>query len=474
MYSIRTRKTANGAESYQITVKIVGYNGKAVQKSTSWKPNYKMSEKQLQLALNRVAVEFEKKIEAEFAGRQAPIATENTFFNDFAQYWLSQIEKRHSEAYYASANNAVNKIAPLMKDYRLKDLTPTVLDDIHKRIDDMIKTEYVVTAKSTLAEAVKKAARYKTVFCRNNNVSVQTLKAALQMRHICYASACLIAQGVNMDVEEVFNVQVRQVPYKSVYTEGMKQAIRNTLAEAAKLGIVKRNYARKLYITTKHPDSVKVSSMSIADAQKLMQTCNRLDIRKKLIITFLLFTGARKGEVCGLDWDDIDLENKTVFIQRQYEAVSKKGLILKAPKTKSSIRKVELPDALIETIKEYRLWYENKRIEVGDKWQGENNVLVAQNGKRLHPTTVRNWLDEALLLAGLPHCSVHSLRHTNISILIAAGVSPVAVASRVGHSKTSTTMDIYADFLGSSDREASGKLNDYFAMDSAQRKTNNE
>ena len=83
----------------------------------------------------------------------------------------------------------------------------------------------------------------------------------------------------------------------------------------------------------------------------------------------------------------------------------------------------------------------NKRIEVGDKWQGENNVLVAQNGKRLHPTTVRNWLDEALLLAGLPHCSVHSLRHTNISILIAAGVSPVAVASRVGHSKTSTTVN---------------------------------
>ena len=166
--------------------------------------------------------------------------------------------------------------------------------------------------------------------------------------------------------------------------------------------------------------------------------------------------------MCGLDWSDIDFENKTVYIRRQYEAVSKKGLMLKVPKTESSIRQFEIPDMLIDIIKEYRDWYDQKRKEMGELWQGEDNLLVARNGKRLHPTTIRNWLDEVLELAGLPHCSVHSLRHTNISILIASGVSPVTVAGRVGHAKVSTTMDIYADFLGSSDREASDKLNNYF------------
>lgn len=462
MYSIRTRKNNRGEESYQIAVKIIGYNGEPVQKAMSWKPSYKMTEKQLQLALNRVATEFESKVESEYAGKQKPIATENTYFNEFALYWLQKIETNQSESYYVSAKNAYDKIFDLMKEYRLKDLVPTVLDDIHRQIDNMKKVEYTIVAKDTLVNAIKQAARYKTAFCRANGLSVQTIRDTLKKHNICYATANSISKALNMDIEALFEVQKRVVPYKTSYTENMKQVIRNTLAEAAKLGIIKRNYARHLYITTKHPDSVKVSSMTIADAQKLIKTCSQLDIRKRLIISFLLYTGARKGEICGLDWADIDFDNKTVYIQRQYEAISKKGLILKEPKTKSSIRKVELSDNLVDIIKEYRQWYEGKRAELGEKWQGEDNVLIARNGKRLHPTTVRNWLDEALKLADLPHCSVHSLRHTNISILIAAGVSPVTVAGRVGHAKTSTTMDIYADFLGSSDREACDKINSFF------------
>ena len=56
-------------------------------------------------------------------------------------------------------------------------------------------------------------------------------------------------------------------------------------------------------------------------------------------------------------------------------------------------------------------------------------------------TPMKVVIDEALELAGLPHCSVHSLRHTNITILIASGVSPVTVAGRVGHAKVSTTVN---------------------------------
>lgn len=466
MYSIRARKNKAGSDTFQIFVKIIGYDGKMIQKAMTWKPNYKMTEKQLQLALNRVAVEFERKIETQFAGRQVPVATSDTFFNDFALYWLRKIETTKTDSYYVSAVNAFEKIRELMKEYRLKDLVPTVLDGIHKQIDNMEKVEYTITAKDNLSNEIKKAFRYFTVFCRTSGLGTETVKDTIRKHHICYETANKIAKTLNKDMEYLFNIEKRIVQYKSSYTECMKQVIRNTLAEAAKLGIIEKNYARKLYITSKHPDSEKVKSMTITDAQKLIRVCNELDIRKRLIITFLLFTGVRKGELCGLDWSDIDFENKTVYIRRQYEAVSKKGLILKEPKTPSSIRKFEISDMLIGILREYKEWYEIKRNEMGVKWQGQDNVLVARNGKRLHPTTVRNWLDEALELAELPHCSVHSLRHTNITILIASGVSPVTVAGRVGHAKASTTMDIYADFLGSSDREASGKLNDYFATNS--------
>ena len=71
-------------------------------------------------------------------------------------------------------------------------------------------------------------------------------------------------------------------------------------------------------------------------------------------------------------------------------------------------------------------------------------------------------MDKILKAAGLPHRSVHSLRHTNITMQIAAGVLLVTVAGRAGHARTSTTTDIYSHFLKSSDKAAARMLESVF------------
>ncbi|MCH5164008.1 MAG: site-specific integrase [Clostridiales bacterium] len=463
MYSIRERKNGKGDVSFQIIVKVVAYNGENVQKAMTWKPQFNLTEKQIQLAVNRVAKEFENKVEAEIAGRTKPIATENTPFNEFAEYWLKNMESKVAPTSFVSAANAFNKIKEITAEYRLKDFVPNVIEEVYKRIEALQNLIYSITAKDNLQSVIKGQYRFNTRFCRASNIGSETLKAALHKDHICYETAKKIADCLSVDMDYIFNVEKRIVPYKSTYIEGMKKVVRCSLTLAARLGIIKRNFAHRFYVTTRHPDAEKVKSMTFEEAQRLLQTCEQLDIRKKMIITFIMFTGVRKGEICGLNWSDIDFNEKKVHITRQYESVSKKGLIVKKPKTESSIREFELSDHLISVLKKYREWYEAKREEMGDEWQGEDNVLVARNGSRLHPTQIRNWLDEALELAGLPHFTVHSLRHTNITLLIASGVSPVTVAGRVGHKKASTTVNIYADFLGSSDREASGIINDYFS-----------
>ena len=65
-------------------------------------------------------------------------------------------------------------------------------------------------------------------------------------------------------------------------------------------------------------------------------------------------------------------------------------------------------------------------------------------------------------MAGIKHYCVHSLRHTNVTLLLDANVPVVTVSQRVGHAKSSTTLNIYADHLVESDREASNKLGDFF------------
>jgi integrase len=80
----------------------------------------------------------------------------------------------------------------------------------------------------------------------------------------------------------------------------------------------------------------------------------------------------------------------------------------------------------------------------------------------IHPSIISFWVHKICDQAGLPHRTVHSLRHTNITMQIAAGVPLVTVAGRAGHARTSTTTDIYSHFLKSSDRTAAEKIEELF------------
>lgn len=462
MYYIRER-TKVRQQSYLITVRVADYSGELIEKSKTWEPQYKLTDKQLQSALKRVALSFEKEVEEKYSGRLQPIATSDTPFNEFAKIWLSMLGKTKTPSYWTSASSAFEHIRGLTEGYRLEDFQPTLIAELFQKIDAMKKTEYTVHGKQCLKDIAQRTGVSARRIASQCGVSEQTLKVAIRGERLAFNSATLIAAGLQCDVEEIFDIKKKTVSYKSTYLEGMKKCIRNTLAYATKLGVLKQNYAYKQYITYRHPDAVKVKAMSYDEAQRFMEACSQEKIQVRLALTFLLMTGIRKGELCGLDWADFNFENKTAHIRRQYETVSKRGLILKEPKTASSIRAFELPAMLIELLQEYRVWYLNQKAIQGDKWVGEDNLFIAKNGKRLHPTTIRNWTDQVLQKAGLPHYSVHSLRHTYITLMVNAEIPITTVSKRVGHSKSSTTLNVYTACSWEYDKEASEKLGEYFA-----------
>lgn len=461
MYYIRERANSDGI-TYVITVKVSDYEGKPIEKTKTWKPNFMLTEKQLQFAIKRVACSFEKEVEEKYCGRLKPIATEETPFNEFAQSWLDMLEKSKTPSYWISMVIAFEHIQEFTKGFKLKDFEPLLIDDLFKRIDRQRKTEYKVKGKKCLREAVEATGMKRRQFLELCGVAADTLKVAMRGKRVCYKSANNIAKALDKDISELFDVQLKVVPFKSNYIEIMKGCIRKTLAYATKLGIKKQNYAYRQYVTTRHPDAEKVKSMTYNEALIFMRACESEKIQNRLALSFLIMTGLRKGELCGLNWSDFDFEHRKVHIQRQYEAVSTKGVILKEPKTEAGKRDVDLPQKLIDLLDEYRKWYEEQRITQGDKWCGEDNLFIAKNGKRLHPTTVRNWLDKVLNKAGLPHYTVHSLRHTYITLLIDAQIPVTTVAKMVGHTKTSSTLSIYTACMWDHDQTASDSLDEYF------------
>ncbi len=119
---------------------------------------------------------------------------------------------------------------------------------------------------------------------------------------------------------------------------------------------------------------------------------------------------------------------------------------------KKSLLKLNSPSKIIIRNKEN--W--------GDKWIETDRLFTGERGGPIDPNRFDAWLKRLKKNTDLPPFTVHSLRHTNITLQIAAGVPSTTVSGRAGHSRTSTTTDIYAHFIKTSDQEAADTLNGLF------------
>ena len=177
----------------------------------------------------------------------------------------------------------------------------------------------------------------------------------------------------------------------------------------------------------------------------------------------------RRGEICGLRWSDIDFNASTISVNRTSEWIPHKGIIFTAPKTKASNRTFKVGANCMDMLREYQLYQKAERLRVGSMWartvQVENGKTVQNdllftrwNGTPIDLNKVTTWFPHFLRAHDLPAVTVHSLRHTYASLMIAAHVPIVTVAGRLGHAQTSTTTDIYAEFIRTADAAAADAM----------------
>ena len=189
----------------------------------------------------------------------------------------------------------------------------------------------------------------------------------------------------------------------------------------------------------------------------LLNGLNELDERElkyKVAIILDVFTGARLGEIMGLEWSDIDFKNKEVAITKANQYLPELGVYTKDPKTASSFRNVSIPDSVIEILQEYKIWYDNQKELHGDLWIESNKLFVQSDGKPMHPDTLSKWFKKFIQDIGLPVINFHGIRHTNATLLISQNVDVAVVAARLGHAQISTTFNFYVHPLASHNRSA--------------------
>ena len=166
--------------------------------------------------------------------------------------------------------------------------------------------------------------------------------------------------------------------------------------------------------------------------------------RYEALFVLALTTGMRQGELLALGWDDIDLDNGVVHLQRSVQR-TKAGFQVTDPKTRGSRRQIELAAIATRALEAHRVNQTAERLLTGSGWKDEGLVFATKTGGYVDASHVlRHCFYPLLDRASLPRIRFHDLRHTAATLMMAQGTHPKVVSEMLGHSTIAITMDLYS------------------------------
>lgn len=179
-------------------------------------------------------------------------------------------------------------------------------------------------------------------------------------------------------------------------------------------------------------------------------------------------TGARRGEVLALRWSDIQAGR--IVITRSLTQ-TRAGLEFKCTKTEDSVRPVTLPPSSVGALEEHRRRQDVFRQQFGADYRADLDLIFANpDGTPLKPDSVSAAVSALCRRLKLPKgASLHTLRHTHGSHLLAAGVPLPAVSERLGHSSVRVTADVYSHAIRGQDDEAARRWEEFQRQNAPQK-----
>jgi len=237
--------------------------------------------------------------------------------------------------------------------------------------------------------------------------------------------------------------------------------IRKMLSEAQRLGVVGQNVA-----TMARPPrarAARAKTFPTWTAEQLGQFLERVvESEHAALWNVAAYTSLRRGELCALQWSDLDLDRGTLAVSRSIGKGLHGGLSEKAPKSDSGRRVVELDDQLVAVLRAHRTEQRERRLLLGAGWIASGCVFTEPTGEAEHPDRVsKRWSDTVARVApalGIPTIRFHDLRHSHVTQLLDAGVRPDIVTERLGHASVAFTLQQYGHRFAGDQRSGLARL----------------
>ena len=228
--------------------------------------------------------------------------------------------------------------------------------------------------------------------------------------------------------------------------------ISSVLSHAVREGLIPSNPASRA--NPPKPVHKEAEYLEPEEIGRILEALEDEPLLWRALIHFLLASGCRRGEAAALRWEKVDFQKGVVRIDAGI--VLHGGKLSYGPTKTNRMRSVSIPQETLQLLRRHRAKQIETRLAIGDAWEGtEDYVFTRDNGLPLSPNIITNWVRNFCIRHNLPRFHPHTLRHSLASILIGNGQDVVSVSKRLGHAKTSITLDTYAHVLEKADKAAS-------------------
>lgn len=444
--------------SYKITVSMGrDLNGNQIRPTMTWTPEPGMTKRQIEKEVNCIACEFEREIKLGFQ------ADDRQTFAEYAEYVLKLKEQsgkkvRTLERY----KELLQRINPAIGHLKLKDIRPQHLNAFYQNLGEAGITSKgdKATISIDLPALMKERQLSRAKLAAEAGVSASTITSVCKGKTIAPATADAIAGALGERTTRIFDVEQGNGKLANKTILEYHRLISTILRQAEKEMLVPYNAAAKA-TPPQNTKKKEVNYFQAEDIANILEALEQEPLEWQMLVHLLIITGCRRGEILGLRWNMVDFDNSQIKIKTQILQSRKLGVYEEdSTKTVSSERYIKLPTETMDLLRKYQKWYEDLRMINGDRWQGTGFLFVTDDGRPRRPDVVTNWLRKFSERHGLSHINPHAFRHTMASLLIHGGKDIVAVSKRLGHSKVSTTTDIYSHIIKEADAESSECLAD--------------
>lgn len=253
--------------------------------------------------------------------------------------------------------------------------------------------------------------------------------------------------------------------YGAVNVNKAVTLLRRTCREAVDSDLIAKDPTRG--VKAPKAEAADPNAIAPADVARLLADLDAPRDRERpqtvVAMKIAIGTGLRRGEVCGLTWEDVDLEGGTLTVRRAVAGAGDAESYVKVPKTPKSRRTVPMPPKLVADIAEWRAEVEAECARAGERFRPTLFVCGEVDGSYLEPHQLWRAYKRRVDRLGIVGTrgrspTFHDIRHTYATMAVATGADVKSVSSLMGHADAAMTLNVYASADAEAKRRAVERL----------------